>query len=233
MGRAAATGKRKRRRQERLVEVGPGIVQASMEDILAAIQAVDPELPWSDAADAILPVFPRRRPMPLGVPDAVLVHRAPGLEVGMGIDIGPAFMYVSELLLERWAVDADTAFDRAVANVRERCATRRLDPAYHGHIGDVPTTFFQSGESVGSALLLLPDEIVSRLGGHPQYVMAPMRDLLVSVPLDAGLGFATWLREAIAEDDPNCLDLPVFSLIAGDLRIASHDPREPGSALLH
>jgi len=233
MSRASATRKSKRRRSERLVEVGPGIVQASVEDILAAIQAVDPDLPWSEAAEELVPVFPRRRPMPPGVPDTVLVQRGPGFEVGMGIDIGPAFLYVTQQLLDRWGMEADDAFDRAVANVRDRCATRRLEPPHQGQVGDVPTTWFQSGEGICSAMLLIPDEIGSRLGRHAQYLIAPMRDLLVSIPLEAGLGYATWLREAIAEDDPNCLDLPVFTLIRDDLRIASAKEHHVVSGPVH
>jgi hypothetical protein len=232
MSRATATSKRQQRRHQRTVEVGPGVVQASFEDIAAALRALDPDLPWADAAEALLPVFPRRRPLPGEAPPPIWLERPPGVQVGVAVDVGPAFLFVSEELLDRWGVAADDALDRAVVNVRERCRRRRMDPVFRGTVGDVPTMWFQSGESIGSALLLMPDEIARRLGSHPQFVMAPMRDLLVSVPIDAGITFATWLREAIAEDDPNCLELPVFSLVDGELRIAA-PPGVPGGVRVH
>lgn len=217
----AAVSRTKRRYRQRYPEVpvGDGVVSASVESVLAAIRAVDPDLPWNSVADALVPVFPRRRAMPRGMDDAVSLVRPPGLRVGIGIDIGPAFMYVVDGLLSGWGVTAEAALERAVANVKALCTKRRLDPVTQGHIGDVPTTWFQSGEGIASSLLLLPDQMTRRLGPEPQLVIAPMRDLLVSVPLEAGVEFAAWLRELVAEEDPNCLDLPVFSLVDVELRI--------------
>lgn len=81
--------------------------------------------------------------------------------------------------------------------------------------------WFQSGQSIGSALILAPDLIVERFGEADQFLLAPMRDLLVSVPMEAGYEFAADLYESIAEEDPNCLDLPVLSLIGGHVVIAA------------
>lgn len=209
------------KRRERSESNQPLVVSASMEEVLAAIRGLDQDLPWSAVEGSLLPVFRRRRPMPGASEAPVYVRRPPGVDVALGVDIGPAFLHVSAPVLAEWHVTADDALFRAVENVRERATTRRLEPIFMGNVGGVPTAYFQSGESIGSPLLLLPEEILRRFGSKPQLIMAPTRDLLVSIPLDAGLEFATWLRESIAEEDPNCLDLPVFSLIGGQLRIAS------------
>ena len=200
---------------------GPMVVSASLEEMLAAIRELDPDLRWADIEGSLLPIFRRRRPMPSAAEPAVYLERPPGVEVGIGVDIGPAFLHVSAKLLEDWQVTADDALARAVENVRERANGRRLEPIAMGEVSGVPTAWFQSGESIGSALLLLPEEIAKRFGRDPQLIIAPMRDLLVSLPLRAGVDFAAWLHESIAEEDPNCLDLPVFSLIGGQLAIAT------------
>lgn len=199
----------------------PLVVSASLEEVTAAFRAMDPDLHWADLQGQLLPIFRRRRPMPYGSDPALYLERPPGVQVGIGVDIGPAFMHVGTGLLQSWEVSADEAMARAVENVRERAAARRLDPVVAAEFAGVPVRWFQSGESIGSALLLVPDQLTSRMGPEPQLVIAPMRDLLVSMPLDAGLEFATFLRECIAGEDANCLDLPVFSLIDGQLRIAA------------
>jgi hypothetical protein len=226
----AAVSRRKRHYRDRYPEVpvGAGVVSPSVESVLAAIRAVDPELPWESIADALVPMFARRRGAPAGMDEPVTLVRPPGMRVGIGIDIGPALMHVVDGVLRGWDLTADEALDRAIANVRALCTKRRLDPVTVGHVDGVPTTVFQSGEGIASTLLLLPDQIVRRFGPSPQLLIAPMRDLLVSIPRDAGIEFATWLRDAFAEEDPNCLDLPIFSLVGGDLRI---EPGTPGTRI--
>lgn len=213
--RSSAKPRRTRRKDESLV------VSASLEELLALVRGLNPDLPWADIESSLLPIFRRRRPMPGPSDMPVYLERPPGLDVGIGVDLGPAFLHVSAALLTEWAVTADDAFSRAIANVRERATMRRLEPVVFGEIAGVPCGWFQSGQSIGSALLLLPEEIEKRFGRDPQLIIAPMRDLLVSIPLHAGLEFAIALRESIAEEDPNCLDLPVFSLMDGQLRICS------------
>lgn len=203
------------------------MVSASYDEVLAAVRALDPDLPWSDVAPLLVPCFPRRRPMPFPDPPLYL-ERPPGVRVGIGVDIGPAFLHVSQPLLERWSQTGEQAFDRALSNVRALAEQDRFEPIAVGHVGDVQTKWFQSGEHYGSSLLLMPDQIARRFGQDPQLILAPMRDLLVSLPLDAGPGFATWLRESVQEEDPNCLDLPVFTFIDGILTIAIPEPLPPG-----
>lgn len=202
------------------VRPGSGVVSASMDEVIAAMRAVDADLRWEDLRGRLLPVFRRRRPFPEMGPPPLYLERPPGIEVGIGVDIGPAFMFVSGHLLDGWGVTADQALDLAIENVRERANTKRLDPIVEGSIGGVTTRLFQSGQSIGSPLILLPEEIGKRFGDAPQYILAPMRDLLVSVPQSAGSAFAHYLYESIAEEDPNCLDLPVFAFEDGRLEIA-------------
>jgi hypothetical protein len=45
---------------------------------------------------------------------APVVRRLPpGLDVALGADIGPAFLYINAPLLEAWAVGEDEAFEIA------------------------------------------------------------------------------------------------------------------------
>jgi hypothetical protein len=151
----------------------------------------------------------------------VYLERPPGIEVGLCVDIGHAFLHVSGKMLDDWGVTAEAALQLAMDNVRQRASARKIDPIAFTEVAGVPTAWFQSGASFGSALLLLPDEIVRRFGPASQLLIAPMRDLLISVPEEAGIEFAAEMRDFVAEEDPNCLDLPVFSLVDGRLEIAS------------
>ena len=45
-----------------------------------------------------------------------------------------------------------------------------------------------------------------------------MRDLLVSLPLDADRAFVAWLNDEFSEMDPNGLALDAFVLEGGSLR---------------
>jgi len=46
-----------------------------------------------------------------------------------------------------------------------------------------------------------------------------MRNLLLAAPFDADRELLEWLRDEIAAEDPNGLDLPVFALVDGRLSI--------------
>jgi hypothetical protein len=71
--------------------------------------------------------------------------------------------------------------------------------------------------------LLLPDILAERYGDQPRVLMAPMRNLLLAAPLDADREVLSWLRDEISHMDPNGLDLPMFSLVAGQLAIDELD----------
>src|SRR5690242_6376575 len=80
------------------------VVSASMEELAAALEAVDPELPLEDVGHGLLPVFRRRRRYSPEFPQLLMLRRPPGVDVGVAIDIGPAFMHVGPEILERWAI---------------------------------------------------------------------------------------------------------------------------------
>jgi hypothetical protein len=47
-------------------------------------------------------------------------------------------------------------------------------------------------------------------GPRPALLIAPARDLLIGLPHDVDLGFATWLAEEFEATDPNALRLEAF-----------------------
>ena len=98
-------------------------------------------------------------------------------------------------------------------------------PFIHERIADVPTLPFQSREGWASSLLLLPDELVRVLGERNGLVLAPMRDILICLPLDVEREFALYLLEEFAAVDMNALDLPPFALVDGHLSHAVGVPR--------
>ena len=69
-----------------------------------------------------------------------------------------------------------------------------------------------------------------RYGDEPRLLVAPMRNLLLAAPFDADRELVAWLRDEIAFEDPNGLDLPIFALVDGRLSI---DRRQTRSDLLH
>ena len=76
-------------------------------------------------------------------------------------------------------------------------------------------------------MLLLPDELTRVLGDHNGLVLAPMRDLIVCLPLDAEREFARYLLDEFSAVDMNALDLPLFALVDGHLSRAVGVPRSP------
>ncbi len=195
----------------------PLVETASVTDVLAAIESADLEAPWEELAPNLRVALPRRRDLPVPVNDLPRRVYPPGIETVLGLDIGPAMLFVPHEQLARWEVGADEAFDRALDNVREQVAARRQFALVHERIADVPTLAFQSRDGWGSQLLLLPDELVRVLGDRNGLILAPMRDLIVSLPLDVEREFAHWLLEEFAEVDMNALDIPPLALVDGQL----------------
>ena len=72
--------------------------------------------------------------------------------------------------------------------------------------------------------MLLPDELVRIFGREPQCLIAPMRDLLISMPADTDRSFAAWINDEFAEMDPNGLALDAFTLEDGRLRYEAIRP---------
>ncbi len=195
----------------------PLVETASVADVLAAIESADLEAPWEEMAPNLRVALPRRRDLPVPRDDLPRHVYPPGIETVLGLDIGPAMLFVPHEQLAKWEVSADEAFDRALDNVREQVAGRKQFALIHERIADVPTLAFQSRDGWASQLLLLPDELVRVIGDRNGLILAPMRDLVISLPLDVEREFAHWLLEEFAEVDMNALDIPPLALVDGQL----------------
>ena len=214
------------------VDYGNGIVGPSREQVRSAMESLSPELAWEDLADGLRPVFVRRRPLPPGVEKPLTVRRPPGMDVALGVDIGPAFMYVGKGMLDSWSVTLDAAFERAMDNLRNSLAAERYLEMEYESIDGVPFWWYQSTGGLASGLLLLDDELATRYGPEPRLLIAPMRNLLLAAPFDADRSLVAWLRDEISHDDPNGLNLPIFALIDGRLTIDTRSERE-AAAVVH
>jgi hypothetical protein len=198
--------------------LGNGIEVATAEAVMRAMGALPVDLDWDELAPSVIPVLPRRRPMPMMSGEPFRVTLPPGIPTGFGIDIGPAFLMVGETLLAGWPVGPADVVARALSNLRDRTRPIRARDLVTADIDGVPARVLQSGLGCASALVLAPDELRRILGDQPQCLLAPMRDVLVSLPPDVDRGFAAWLNEELATMDPNGLELDAFMLDAECLR---------------
>ncbi len=190
--------------------LGPEMVTASPEAVLAALEQFDPDLSWQAARPTVLPMLPRQRPYPIPAGDRVTVRLPPGIDVGFGLDLGPAVAFVVERQLAGWGVDRAALVAAALENVR-RLAQRVVPSLVVGSkIGNVPTRIVQTGEGIASALLLAPDALPRLIGNGPHVLLAPMRDILIALPSDVDPAFAAWLAAEFASMDPNCLHHGLF-----------------------
>lgn len=211
---------------------GSGIVGPSRGEVRAALEGVSLDAPWADLREHLRPIFIRRRPLPPGIERPLTVVRPPGLDVALGIDIGPAFMYVGKAILESWAVSSDEAFDTAIENLRTLVNAERYVEMEYETIDGIPFWWYQSQGGLASGLLLLEEELALRYGNEPRLLIAPMRNLLIAAPFDADREIVSWLRDEISQEDPNGLDLPIFALLEGRLSIDER-ARHGRTAMVH
>lgn len=202
----------------RTIEIGNGIETAAPSAVLEAFDRLPADLDWESLAGCLVPLLPRRLPMlvPAGEPIEVLLP--PGIRTGFGLDIGPAFVRVDTSLVERWGVDTLTVVGRSLENLRARTRSVRPRDLMRERIDSVPVRVLQTGIGCASTLLLIEDELMRIFGTDPQVLIAPMRDLLVSMPADSDREFVAWLNEEFASLDPHGLALDAFSISAGSLR---------------
>ena len=144
--------------------------------------------------------------------------RAAGVTIGFGVDLGLAFARVGAAQLEGWPVDLAGLTERALRNLRQRARQARDYDLVREPIGGVPTVAFQSRDGWASTAVLVPEAIERLFGPEPALLIAPSRDLLVRLPADVDLGFATWLAEEFEADDPNALRLEAFEWRDGTIR---------------
>jgi hypothetical protein len=87
-----------------------------------------------------------------------------------------------------------------------------------GQIDGIPVDLFESGDGWASTTVLLPDAMARLFGPGPNMFVAPWRDLLIRLPAEVDLGFATWLTEELESEDPNALRLEAFEWRDGEVR---------------
>jgi hypothetical protein len=199
-------------------DVGNGLVQATPEAVMRAMGGLPPDLDWEVMAPNVIPILPRRRPMPPMAGEPFRVTLPPGIPTGFGIDIGPAFLVVGSSLLETWPIGPAELVASGLDNLRVRMAGIRPRDIVRQSVDSIPLRVLQSGLGCASALLLAPDELARIFGPDPQCLIAPMRDLLVSMPPETDRAFVAWLNDEFSEMDPNGLALDAFALEDGALR---------------
>src|SRR5215470_761315 len=88
--------------------------------------APGPEAAWTDVERLVMPVLARiHQPIAPGI-RLVRVYLPPGLWVGFGVDLGPAFTHIGAAEVERWGIDEATLVATSLANL-ERRAKKELD----------------------------------------------------------------------------------------------------------
>jgi hypothetical protein len=204
------------------------VTTAPVEEVVSAIEAFDLDALWGEVASDLRIALPRRRPLPPGAENLPTREYPPGIEANLGLDIGPAMLFVSHEQLKGWDTTVEQAFEQALANVTKRLQERKQFALLHERIAGHPSSAFQSREGWASSLLLMPDQLARTFGQRNGIVLAPMRDLLIMMPLDTDPNLAYALLDEFAASDMNALDLPIFSLIDGCLTTTlaeSQDPR--------
>lgn len=219
-----AKRRRKAGKDYRTWDLGNGMAQATPEAVFKAMGGLPPDLDWDVMAPNLVPILPRRRPLPPDGGEPFRVTLPPGIPTGFGIDIGPAFLVVGTSLLESWPIGPAELVATGLDNLRTRMRAVRPRDLVGQAIDGVPVRVLQSGLGCASALVLVPDEVERIFGSGPQCLIAPMRDLLISMPADADRSFVAWLNDEFSAMDPNGLELDAFSFEAGTLRYEALRP---------
>jgi hypothetical protein len=219
-----ARRRRKAGKTYRTVDIGGGMEQASPDAVLRAMGELPQDLDWEVMAPNVIPILPRRRPMPPQAGEPFRVTLPPGIPTGFGIDIGPAFLVVGESLLRSWPIGPADLVAAGLQNLRARLRGVRPRDLLSQTLDGVPIRVLQSGVGCASALVLVPDELRRIYGETPQCLIAPMRDILISMPADADRAFVSWINEEFSEMDPNGLALDAFVLEGGNLRYETLRP---------
>jgi hypothetical protein len=210
--RSQRTDRASRSRRIRTHLIGAGRpARADEARLLAMVGRLDGRgFDWDDVADDILPIFERARPLGYALDPPAQAIVPPGVTVGFGVDLGLAFGRVSLVHLDDWPVDLAAVTERALRNLRKRVRTAVGYDLVEESVGGVPTMAFQSRDGWASTTVLVPAAIERLFGREPALFIAPSRDLLVRLPADVDVEFATWLTEEFEATDPNALRLEAF-----------------------
>ena len=199
-------------------DLGNGMEQATPDAVFKAMGGLPADLDWEVMAPSVIPILPRRRPMPAAAGEPFRVTLPPGIPIGFGIDIGPAFLMVGSSLLDTWPIGPADLVATALHNLRARVRSVKARDLVGQSLDGVPVRVLQSGVGCASALVLAPDELERIFGTGPQCFIAPMRDLLISLPADTDRSFVGWLNDEFSGMDPNGLALDAFMFQDGALR---------------
>ena len=220
-----AKRRRKQRKDYRTVDLGNGMVQATPEAVLRAMGGLPPDLGWEAMAGNVVPILPRRRPLPPQAGEPFRVTLPPGIPTGFGIDIGPAFLVVGEALLGTWPIGPADLVATALDNLRDRMRPiRPRDLVRQRWTASRSASSSPARVRVGARARARRAAADLRAGA--QALIAPMRDILISVPPDTDGSWLAWLNDEFAEMDSNGLALDAFVLEDGALRYESLGPRD-------
>lgn len=204
--------------------VGPDVVTPSLDEVLAAVEALPPDLDWDALAGHVVPVLPRVRPHLSQAPEPLQIIVPPGVAIGFGIDLGAAFVAITRAMMEHWTLSEADLLGAALGNLKQRVASLSPRDVVRQAVDEVPVMALQSGTGCGSSLILLPEELGRLFGPEPKLVLTPMRDLLVALPIESDRLLAAELYELFASQDPNCLAPRAYLLIGGRLTIDAATP---------
>src|SRR5215510_3277172 len=109
-----ATRRERRKREDRqrrkldLRPIGGTMDPIVLRRTIDAFSGIDLGGTWSELSPMLLPLLKRvSHPFPEEAAP-IQLHVPPGVWVGFGIDVGPAWAHVSQALVDRWCVDEAT-----------------------------------------------------------------------------------------------------------------------------
>lgn len=184
---------------------GPNVVVPELGDVLQAIRRAPRVDDWAALRSIVIPVIPRARPFPAGYSAPFTTRLPPGIAVSFAADVGPAFLTIGADQLEALGITQADLVAQALANLIARADSVAPGTIFRHFIADVPVAAMQTGCSIGSTLVLVPDQLRRLFGPDRVVFIAPMRDLLLALPAGVDLDLAAWLFEEFASQDPNCL----------------------------
>lgn len=124
-----------------------------------------------------------------------LVERVdlPGTLTVVVIDIGPSVMMLPPVVAQTWPVPTAELFEAGIANLMHLTKLQRGSLL----LGTQPAAVVDvvSGDNFASSHVLAPERVLPRLGAHGNLLAVPTRDVMLSLPLDAGLSL--WAVEAL------------------------------------
>lgn len=203
---------------------GPDVTGPGLEEFIEAMASIPGDLSWAYVGDRIVPLFVRVRPYAPDMPEPLRTVVPPGVTVGFGFDIGPAFANVSAELLEGWAVTVGQLTEQALANLLRDARTIERETVRPGSVAGEQVDLLEADGGLASGLVLLPDQLERLFGPGPRLYVAPMRSVLLAFRGDVDRGLAAWIYAEIALQDPNCLAPQAFFWTGREMQVEPLGP---------